>query len=130
MTTVAGAFKAGTVFVDVVPSLKGFYKDVSNTVRAEMPRAGQEAGDSFSKGFSATASNAGKEVLSAFADPLGKSVARLKAEASQAGQALAQAQDQVAASAGRLRAARAQEESAAQAAARRTGAVDPRRVRR
>ena len=133
MTTVAGAFKAGTVFVDVVPSLKGFYKDVSNTVRAEMPRAGQEAGDSFSKGFSATASNAGKEVLNAFADPLGKSVARLKTEASQAGQALAQAQDQVAASAGRLRAARAQEESAAQAAARaeqdldrarRTGSAD------
>ena len=133
MTTVAGAFKAGTVFVDVVPSLKGFYRDVSNTVRAEMPRAGKEAGDSFSKGFSATASNAGKEVLSAFADPLGKSVARLKAEASQAGQALAQAQDQVAASAGRLRAARAQEESAAQAAARaeqdldrarRTGSAD------
>ena len=133
MTTVAGAFKAGTVFVDVVPSLKGFYRDVSNTVRAEMPRAGKEAGDSFSKGFSATASNAGKEVLSAFADPLGKSVARLKAEAAQAGQALAQAQDQVAASAGRLRAARAQEESAAQAAARaeqdldrarRTGSAD------
>ena len=133
MTTVAGAFKAGTVFVDVVPSLKGFYKDVSSTVRAEMPRAGKEAGDSFSKGFSATASNAGKEVLNAFADPLGKSVARLKAEASQAGQALAQATDQVAASAGRLRAARAQEESAAQAAARaeqdldrarRTGSAD------
>ena len=133
MTTVAGAFKAGTVFVDVVPSLKGFYRDVSNTVRAEMPRAGKEAGDSFSKGFSTTASNAGKEVLNAFADPLGKSVARLKAEASQAGQALAQAQDQVAASAGRLRAARAQEESAAQAAARaeqdldrarRTGSAD------
>ena len=133
MTTVAGAFKAGTVFVDVVPSLKAFYRDVSSTVRAEMPRAGKEAGDSFSKGFSATASNAGKEVLSAFADPLGKSVARLKAEASQAGQALAQATDQVAASAGRLRAARAQEESAAQAAARaeqdldrarRTGSAD------
>ena len=36
MTTVAGAFKAGTVFVDVVPSLKGFYRDVSSTVRAQL----------------------------------------------------------------------------------------------
>ena len=64
---------------------------------------------------------------------LGSFAAGKPAEVAQAGQALAQAQDQVAASAGRLRAARAQEESAAQAAARaeqdldrarRTGSAD------
>ena len=80
----AGAFQAGTVFVDVVPSLKGFYKTVSNETRTSAARAGSEAGKACSDAFTKSATTAGKDVANALTDPLGKSTARLRTEATQA----------------------------------------------
>ena len=86
-------FQAGTVFVDVVPSMKGFLKEINADVKAQMPTAGN--------------------IANSFADPLGKTTARLKQEATAAGQALASAQKEVAASSGNLAQARSREEAAA-----------------
>ena len=44
------AFKAGTVFVDVVPSMKGFFKEVAGDVRGQMPQVGAESGREFEIG--------------------------------------------------------------------------------
>ena len=108
------AFKAGTVFVDVVPSMKGFFKDVTGQVQSSMPQEGNKAGKTFTDAFTKSTKAAGAEVVNALSDPLGKSAARLKVEADRAAQALSSAQDEAAASTGRLTAARRREESASQ----------------
>ncbi len=109
----AGAYQAGTVFVDVVPSMKGFFREVGGEVKSQMPGVGQDAGKSFVEGFKRQASASGKDVADAFADPLGKSSARLRQEAQSAGRALAAAQDEVSRAAQDLAAARSREEAAA-----------------
>ena len=106
-------FQAGTVFVDVVPSMKGFLKEINADVKAQMPTAGNEAARSFADAFKKTTSTTGADIANSFADPLGKTTARLKQEATAAGQALASAQKEVAASSGNLAAARGREEAAA-----------------
>ncbi|WP_172121317.1 tape measure protein [Actinomyces faecalis] len=109
----AGAFQAGTVFVDVVPSLKGFYKTVSNETRTAATRAGGEAGKACSDSFTKSATTAGKDVANALTDPLGKSTERLRTEAATAGQALASAQETAARSTQTLTDARTKEAEAA-----------------
>ena len=106
-------FQAGTVFVDVVPSMKGFLKEINADVKSQMPTAGNEAARSFADAFKKTTSSTGADIANSFADPLGKTTARLKQEATTAGQALASAQKEVAASSGNLAQARSREEAAA-----------------
>ena len=107
------AFKAGTVFVDVVPSMKGFFKEVAGDVRGQMPQVGAESGREFVEGFRKSVSASGKDLANAVADPLGKSAARLRQEAASAGRALSAAQEGVASSGRALAAAREKEASAA-----------------
>ena len=107
------AFKAGTVFVDVVPSMKGFLKEVAGDVRGQMPQVGNEAGREFAEGFRKSVSASGKDLANAVTDPLGKSAARLRQEAAAAGRALSAAQEEVASSGRALAAAREKEASAA-----------------
>lgn len=107
------AFKAGTVFVDVVPSMKGFVKEVAGDVRGQMPQVGNEAGREFAEGFRKSVSASGKDLANAVTDPLGKSAARLRQEAASAGRALSAAQEGVASSGRALAAAREKEASAA-----------------
>lgn len=107
------AFKAGTVFVDVVPSMKGFLKEVAGDVRGQMPQVGNEAGREFAEGFRKSVSASGKDLANAVTDPLGKSAARLRQEAASAGRALSAAQEGVASSGRALAAAREKESSAA-----------------
>ena len=106
-------FQAGTVFVDVVPSMKGFLREINADVKSQMPTAGNEAARSFADAFKKTTSSTGADIANSFADPLGKTTARLKQEATTAGQALASAQKEVAASSGNLAQARSREEAAA-----------------
>lgn len=110
----AGAFKAGTVFIDVVPSMKGFFKDVNSTVKAQAPQSGQTAGRSFADAFTKETASASKDLVNAISDPLGKSVATLRVQAKNAGEALAAAQDTVADSEQALTTARERETRAAQ----------------
>ena len=107
------AFKAGTVFVDVVPSMQGFFKEVANDVRGQMPQVGAESGREFAEGFRKSVSASGKDLANAVTDPLGKSAARLRQEAAAAGRALSAAQEEVASSGRALAAAREKEASAA-----------------
>ena len=107
------AFKGGTVFIDVVPSMKGFFKDVAGEVKGQMPAVGNEAGRAYAAAFQKSAASAGKDVVNAIADPLGKSAGRLRQEAAAAGRALSAAQDAAAASGRALAAAREREASAA-----------------
>ncbi|WP_454931091.1 tape measure protein [Actinomyces israelii] len=107
------AFKAGTVFVDVVPSMRGFFKEVAGDVRGQMPQVGAESGREFAEGFRKSVSASGKDLANAVADPLGKSAARLRQEAASAGRALSAAQEGVASSGRALAAAREKEASAA-----------------
>ena len=107
------AFKAGTVFVDVVPSMQGFFKEVANDVRGQMPQVGAESGREFAEGFRKSVSASGKDLANAVTDPLGKSAARLRQEAAAAGRALSAVQEEVASSGRALAAAREKEASAA-----------------
>ena len=107
------AYKGGTVFIDVVPSMKGFFKDVAGEVKGQMPAVGNEAGRAYAAAFQKSAASAGKDVVNAIADPLGKSAGRLRQEAAAAGRALSAAQDAAASSGRALAAAREREASAA-----------------
>ena len=107
------AYKGGTVFIDVVPSMKGFFKDVAGEVKGQMPAVGNEAGRAYASAFQKSAASAGKDVVNAIADPLGKSAGRLRQEAAAAGRALSAAQDTAASSGRALAAAREREASAA-----------------
>ena len=62
-------FQAGTVFVDVVPSMKGFLKEINADVKAQMPTAGNEAARSFADAFRKTTSTTGADIANSFADP-------------------------------------------------------------
>ena len=108
------AFQAGTVFVDVVPSMKGFYKDVSSQATTDLGRAGKDAAGAFTKSFSDAAKTNGTQVADALTAPLAKSIPRLKAEAAQAAQALKQAQAAADSTGGALSAARNKEAAAAE----------------
>ena len=110
-------YQAGNVFVDVVPSMRGFFKNVSSEIRSNMPSAGQEAAKTFKGAFDKAASDTGKGVVNQITDTLGKSIPRLRNEAAAAGKALSAATDEAARSGGALLSAREKEESAATALA-------------
>ena len=113
-----GVYHAGTVYVDVAPSMKGFFKSIENATAAQIPQVAADAGKRYSEKFKEQVSASGKELAAAIADPLGKSTARLRQEAANTGAALQEAHTQVAKSASALAKARVEEETAATAVER------------
>ena len=113
-----GVYQAGTVYVDVVPSMKGFFKSIENATAAQIPQVAADAGKRYSEKFKEQVSASGKDLVDAIADPLGKSTARLRQEAANTGAALQEAHAQVAKSASALAKARGEEETAATAVER------------
>ena len=114
----SGVYHAGTVYIDVVPSMKGFFKSIESATAAQIPQAASDAGKKYAETFKEKVSASGKDLAAAIADPLGKSTARLRQEAAQMGAALQEAHDQVAKSSSALAKARGEEESAATAVER------------
>ena len=114
----AGVYQAGTVYVDVVPSMRGFFKSIENATAAQIPQVAADAGKRYSEKFREQVSASGKDLVNAIADPLGKSTARLRQEAAQAGEALQEAHAKVEKSSSALAKARAEEETAATAVER------------
>ena len=111
----AGVYQAGTVYVDVVPSMRGFFKSIENTTATQLPQVAGDAGKKYAEKFKEQVSASGKDLVNAIADPLGKSTARLRQEAAQAGAALQEAHAKVEKSSSALAKARAEEETAATA---------------
>lgn len=114
----SGVYQAGTVYVDVVPSMKGFFKSIENATAAQIPQVASDAGKKYAEKFKEQVSASGKDLAAAIADPLGKSTARLRQEAANTGAALQEAHAQVAKSASALAKARGEEETAATAVER------------
>ncbi|WP_315298261.1 tape measure protein [uncultured Actinomyces sp.] len=114
----AGVYQAGTVYVDVVPSMRGFFKSIENATAAQIPQVAGDAGKKYAEKFKEQVSASGKDLVNAVADPLGKSTARLRQEAAQAGAALQEAHAKVEKSSSALAKARAEEETAATAVER------------
>lgn len=114
----AGVYQAGTVYVDVVPSMRGFFKSIENATATQLPQVAADAGKRYSEKFREQVSASGKALVDAIADPLGKSTARLRQEAAQTGEALQEAHAKVEKSAQALAKARAEEETAATAVER------------
>ena len=54
---------ADTVWLDVLPSLAGFAKELASGAAAAADSAGKQSGDSWSKAFSATASDGGAQKI-------------------------------------------------------------------
>lgn len=111
----AGVYQAGTVYVDVVPSMRGFFKSIENATATQLPQVAGDAGKKYAEKFKEQVSASGKDLVNAIADPLGKSTARLRQEAAQAGEALQEAHAKVEKSSSALAKARAEEETAASA---------------
>lgn len=114
----AGVYQAGTVYVDVVPSMRGFFKSIENATATQLPQVAGDAGKKYAEKFKEKVSESGKDLVNAIADPLGKSTARLRQEAAQAGAALQEAHAKVEKSSWSLAKARAEEETAATAVER------------
>lgn len=114
----SGVYQAGTVYVDVVPSMKGFFKSIETATAAQIPQVAGDAGKKYAEKFKEQVSASGKDLVNAIADPLGKSTARLRQEAANTGAALQEAHAQVAKSASALAKARGEEETAATAVER------------
>ena len=114
----AGVYQAGTVYVDVVPSMRGFFKSIENATATQLPQVAGDAGKKYAEKFKEKVSESGKDLVNAIADPLGKSTARLRQEAAQAGAALQEAHAKVEKSSSALAKARAEEETAASAVER------------
>ena len=114
----AGVYQAGTVYVDVVPSMRGFFKSIENATATQLPQVAGDAGKKYAEKFKEQVSASGKDLVNAIADPLGKSTARLRQEAAQAGAALQEAHAKVEKSSSALAKARAEEETAASAVER------------
>ena len=114
----SGVYQAGTVYVDVVPSMKGFFKSIETATAAQIPQVAGDAGKKYAEKFKEQVSASGKDLVNAIADPLGKSTARLRQESANTGAALQEAHAQVAKSASALAKARGEEETAATAVER------------
>ena len=74
----AGVYQAGTVYVDVVPSMRGFFKSIENATATQLPQVAGDAGKKYAEKFKEKVSESGKDLVNAIADPLGKSTARLQ----------------------------------------------------
>lgn len=66
----AGVYKAGTLYVDVVPSMKGFFKTVEADAKAQMPNIGQNAGKDFANGLRSGVGSSGSQVAKSLSQPL------------------------------------------------------------
>lgn len=66
----AGVYKAGTLYVDVVPSMKGFFKTVEADAKAQMPSIGQNAGKDFTNGLRSGVGSSGSQVAKSLSQPL------------------------------------------------------------
>lgn len=111
-------YRAGTAFVDIVPSLRG----VAKAMTPAFKEAGGEAARVFVESQRAAASGAATQLGKDLAEQLGgglrKSVPRLRAEADQAAAAVKAAAEKSAAAADALRGAREAEAQAAERASR------------
>lgn len=129
---VAAAYKAGTVWADIVPAIKGIDKELKNGFSTPVEKAANSARGTISKSIDAGAKDGSTKVAGTFtqgfrgqgekigtalgndlADGLSKSLPALRVQAKQAGDAVAKANDVVQASGEKLRAARAKEEQTA-----------------
>lgn len=66
----AGVYKAGTLYVDVVPSMKGFFKTVETDAKAQLPNIGQSAGKDFANGLRSGVGASGAQVAKSLSQPL------------------------------------------------------------
>lgn len=66
----AGVYKAGTLYVDVVPSMKGFFKTVETDAKAQLPSIGQSAGKDFANGLRSGVGASGAQVAKSLSQPL------------------------------------------------------------
>lgn len=66
----AGVYKAGTLYVDVVPSMKGFFKTVEADAKAQLPNIGQNAGKDFANGLRTGVGSSGSQVAKSLSRPL------------------------------------------------------------
>ena len=66
----AGVYKAGTLYVDVVPSMKGFFKTVEADAKAQLPNIGQNAGKDFANGLRSGVGSSGAQVAKSISQPI------------------------------------------------------------
>lgn len=66
----AGVYKAGTLYVDVVPSMKGFFKTVEADAKAQLPNIGQNAGKDLANGLRSGVGTSGTQVAKTISQPL------------------------------------------------------------
>ena len=74
----AGVYKAGTLYVDVVPSMKGFFKTVEADAKAQLPNIGQSAGKDFANGLRAGVGASGAQVAKSISQPLDAAASDVK----------------------------------------------------
>ena len=74
----AGVYKAGTLYVDVVPSMKGFFKTVEADAKAQLPNIGQNAGKDFANGLRAGVGTSGAQVAKSISQPLDAAASDVK----------------------------------------------------
>ena len=74
----AGVYKAGTLYVDVVPSMKGFFKSVEADAKAQLPNIGQSAGKDFANGLRAGVGASGAQVAKSISQPLDAAASDVK----------------------------------------------------
>lgn len=66
----AGVYKAGTLYVDVVPSMKGFFKTVEADAKAQLPNIGQNAGKDLANGLRSGVGVSGSQVAKSISQPI------------------------------------------------------------
>ena len=74
----AGVYKAGTLYVDVVPSMKGFFKTVEADAKAQLPNIGQSAGRDFANGLRSGVGASGAQVAKSISQPLDAAASDVK----------------------------------------------------
>ena len=74
----AGVYKAGTLYVDVVPSMKGFFKTVEADAKAQLPNIGQNAGKDFANGLRSGVGTSGAQVAKSISQPLDAAASDVK----------------------------------------------------
>lgn len=74
----AGVYKAGTLYVDVVPSMKGFFKTVEADAKAQLPSIGQSAGRDFANGLRSGVGASGAQVAKSISQPLDAAASDVK----------------------------------------------------
>ena len=74
----AGVYKAGTLYVDVVPSMRGFFKTVEADAKAQLPNIGQSAGKDFANGLRAGVGASGAQVAKSISQPLDAAASDVK----------------------------------------------------